>query len=221
MLKLSPTPEAATVSTCTVLRLYRRLEDVEIVTESRSIMRAFVRLCQAARPITRPSPLRSPPLQPVETRAAFALRPFPIYSRPFRRFQTTTTPDPASKTSASVSIAPERKPWRAAPHRRPDEPVYELYFTCKTCKERSGHSISKQGYHHGTTLVQCPGCNNRHLISDHLKIFSDKGVTLEDILREKGETVKLGSLDRQGDVEFWDETAADKAEGAKRMNFGT
>ena len=129
------------------------------------------------------------------------------------RYCRAYSAEASSDKTASVRIAPERKPWRAAPHRRADEPVYELYFTCNTCKHRSGHSVSKQGYHHGTVLVQCPGCKNRHLISDHLKVFYDKGVTLQDIMKEKGESIKLGSLDQQGDVEFWDQESADAAEG--------
>ena len=49
-------------------------------------------------------------------------------------------------------------------------PAYELNFTCKRCNTPSKHKISKQGYHHGTVLVNCPGCKNKHLISDHLKV---------------------------------------------------
>jgi protein import protein ZIM17 len=49
-------------------------------------------------------------------------------------------------------------------------PAYEMTFTCKQCDTRSSHKISKQGYHHGTVLINCPGCKNRHLISDHLKV---------------------------------------------------
>lgn len=70
-----------------------------------------------------------------------------------------------------------------------------MTFTCKKCSTRSTHKISKQGYHHGTVLIQCPGCKNRHLIADHLKIFSDERVTLEDILAKKGETLKKAHLE--------------------------
>lgn len=131
------------------------------------------------------------------------------------RTTTTTSTTQPQTLSQKSPLEPERKPWRAAPHRRPDEPVYELYFTCKTCQTRSGHSISKQGYHHGTVLVQCPGCSNRHLISDHLKIFSDRRVTVEDLMQEKGEAVKLGGVDQKGDVEFWTEDAVDATESAE------
>lgn len=37
------------------------------------------------------------------------------------------------------------------------------------------------------------------------QIFSDKSVTIEDLLREKGGLVKKGSLGADGDVEFWDD----------------
>ena len=42
-------------------------------------------------------------------------------------------------------------------------------------------------------------------ISDKLQIFSDKSVTVEDLMREKGQLVKRGSLSAEGDVEFWDD----------------
>ncbi|GME40790.1 Signal recognition particle [Neofusicoccum parvum] len=80
-----------------------------------------------------------------------------------------------------------------------------MTFTCKVCTTRSSHKVSKQGYHHGTVLISCPGCKNRHLISDHLKIFSDKSTTLEDIMREKGQLVKRGALSEDGDLELWDD----------------
>jgi protein import protein ZIM17 len=53
--------------------------------------------------------------------------------------------------------------------------------------------------------VQCPGCKNRHLIADHLKVFGDKSVTLEQILAEKGDLLKKGGLGVEGDMELWDE----------------
>jgi protein import protein ZIM17 len=53
---------------------------------------------------------------------------------------------------------------------RPEVPSYEMTFTCKACSTRSSHRMSKQGYHHGTILITCPGCKNRHLIADHLKV---------------------------------------------------
>jgi mitochondrial protein import protein ZIM17 len=101
-------------------------------------------------------------------------------------------------------------------------PAYQLTFTCTPCRTRSTHRVTKQGYHHGTTLITCPGCKARHLISDHLKIFSDDPITLEDILKKKlsngkplADLLKKGKLGmRQGaiianegdeDIEFWED----------------
>lgn len=76
-----------------------------------------------------------------------------------------------------------------------EKPRYQLSFTCKVCKTPSTHNVSKQAYHKGTVLVQCPGCENRHLIADHLKIFSDKRITIEDILASKGTSITKKTID--------------------------
>ncbi|AOW06625.1 YALI0F03949p [Yarrowia lipolytica CLIB122] len=70
-------------------------------------------------------------------------------------------------------------------------PMYQISFTCKRCDTPSSHKMSHQAYHGGTVLVQCPGCKNRHLIADHLKIFSDEPVTIEDIMAKNGEKVTI------------------------------
>lgn len=76
-----------------------------------------------------------------------------------------------------------------------DKPMLMLAFTCKQCDTRSSHVVSKQAYQDGTVLVQCPGCKSRHLIADHLKIFSDNRITLEDIMKAQGETVSTDTSD--------------------------
>ncbi|GMF53685.1 hypothetical protein B5S33_g1883 [[Candida] boidinii] len=69
-----------------------------------------------------------------------------------------------------------------------DKPMLMIALTCKKCETRSTHAFSKQAYERGTVLITCPGCKNRHLIADHLKIFSDSRVTIQDILAAKGES---------------------------------
>ncbi|KAH7027312.1 DNL zinc finger-domain-containing protein [Microdochium trichocladiopsis] len=91
------------------------------------------------------------------------------------------------------------------------EPHYQLTFTCVPCSERSTHVVSKQGYHRGSVLITCPSCRNRHVISDHLNIFGDRKMTVEDLMREKGQLVKRGTLGEDGDVEFWQDDTADAA----------
>lgn len=115
----------------------------------------------------------------------------------------------------------------------PDPPSYKLTFTCKPCQHRSSHKVTKQGYHHGTVLIQCPGCKQRHVISDHLKIFMDEASTLEDILQRTAGTdkdvsklLKKGRLgQREGqlvgnegeeDIEFWDDGTTTKHESPSK-----
>ncbi|GAM85727.1 hypothetical protein ANO11243_037350 [Dothideomycetidae sp. 11243] len=143
--------------------------------------------------------------QPRSLSTAFATRNTPqqlFYPRPsqllLRRHESSASSPPRPLTDRSDTPG-ETKSEREEP------PSYQMTFTCRKCLHRSSHKISKQGYHHGTTLITCPGCKNRHLISDHLKIFSDKSITLEDILREKGQLLKKGTLSAEGNVEFWDE----------------
>ncbi|KAL4997955.1 DNL zinc finger-domain-containing protein [Aspergillus recurvatus] len=94
--------------------------------------------------------------------------------------------------------------------RREQEPAYQLSFTCKPCGERSSHRVSKHGYHRGTVLIQCPSCKNRHVISDNLGIFFEKGKTLDDLLQERGQAITRGAL--QGDMEFWEDGTVTKRE---------
>ncbi|KAJ9164554.1 hypothetical protein NKR19_g1193, partial [Coniochaeta hoffmannii] len=113
-----------------------------------------------------------------------------------------------SSPPSSSSSPPPQQP--SDDNTRSPPPQYELTFTCIPCGTRSKHKVSKQGYHHGTVLIACPGCKNRHVIADHLKIFSDKRITVEDLMREKGRLVKRGTLD--GDVEFWDDGSTTQRE---------
>lgn len=70
-----------------------------------------------------------------------------------------------------------------------------IAFTCKKCDTRSSHTMSKQAYTKGTVLITCPGCKNRHLIADHLKIFNDNHITIEDIMKAQGQSVSLTTDD--------------------------
>lgn len=76
-----------------------------------------------------------------------------------------------------------------------DDPQLMIAFTCKKCDTRSSHTFSKQSYQKGSVLIQCPGCKNRHLIADNLKIFKDNKFSLEEVLKAKGESVATGTED--------------------------
>lgn len=81
-----------------------------------------------------------------------------------------------------------------------------------TCGHRSSHEFSRNSYENGVVIVQCPQCNNRHLIADHLHWFSqtpspahptgqplgsEQPRTIEQLMREKGEKVRWGTVGEQ------------------------
>jgi protein import protein ZIM17 len=66
----------------------------------------------------------------------------------------------------------------AIAERKAQQPCYDMTFTCKKCLERSSHRITKQAYHFGTVLVNCPGCKGRHLIADHMKVRLERACSM-------------------------------------------
>ena len=121
------------------------------------------------------------------------------HHHPFFHTQHRCNSTSASTLPTSVPLSTTTQP----PTGTEGAPAYELTFTCKPCHHRSTHRVSQQGYKHGTVLIACPSCKNRHVFADHLKIFADKSFTIEDLMREKGELVKRGTL--EGDLELWDD----------------
>ncbi|KAJ3890872.1 DNL zinc finger-domain-containing protein [Lentinula edodes] len=86
-------------------------------------------------------------------------------------------------------------------------PRMSITFTCTVpdCGTRSTHEFAKSSYERGIVLVECPGCNNRHLIADHLGWFKEsteegKLRTVEDLVRARGEKVRRGHVDMSGGV---------------------
>lgn len=102
--------------------------------------------------------------------------PFHPASKPY----SSSAPRPLTdRTSASTSSQtpsahkPSSHKPAHAPSTRSAQPEYEMTFTCTPCKTRSSHRVSKHGYHHGSVLITCPECRNRHVISDHLSVCAD------------------------------------------------
>ena len=75
--------------------------------------------------------------------------------------------------------------------RRRMQPSYRLTFTCKPCERRSTHQVSKHSYYHGTVLITCPGCQSRHVISDHLQVRCLELLAQHSKLLSFGEMLKL------------------------------
>lgn len=162
------------------------------------------------------SPLRAATIRP----ASLQQQPLVLAALQTTQYRCAHTipqpPAPKPSTSPKPSASAESLGLQTPrPSRVESQPHYRLSFTCGPCHTPSTHNISKQGYHHGSVLVTCPSCRNRHVISDHLNIFGDRKVTIEDIMREKGQLVKKGTLGEDGDIEFWvDEPAEPSASGS-------
>ena len=70
-----------------------------------------------------------------------------------------------------------------------------MVFTCTRCNTRAAKGFSKKAYNEGVVIVQCPGCEGRHLIADNLGWFGEKGKTVEDFAKEKGHKIVTGACD--------------------------
>ncbi|VEU20258.1 DEKNAAC101197 [Brettanomyces naardenensis] len=107
----------------------------------------------------------------------------------------TPTSGPFSRAFTSTHFTNEQAKTQKDDRIKIDKPSLMLAFTCKKCGTRSSHIISKQAYQTGSVLVQCPGCKNRHLIADHLDIFHDGKINIEDIMKAQGQDVSLDTSD--------------------------
>lgn len=175
-------------SSSTLLQLVRQLRPAHFIKASAPLSRQRLFSHRAASAIT---PIRwaIPPRRRISPTLNNSLNRLFHSSNPYLSSSAPSVPT----TDPSTSPSPPT-----------DQPQYQLTFTCKPCSNRSTHAISKHGYHKGSVLVACPCCKNRHVVSDHLKIFSDRRITLEDIMREKGELVKRGRVGMNGeDMEFY------------------
>lgn len=149
------------------------------------------------------------PQQPSFARPALLVRAAHTIPRPPLRSERAPTEPSTQETNTAAAAEPPAWQPEEAPASEGERPeaknpaYYQLSFTCVPCSHRSHHNVSKQGYHTGSILITCPSCRNRHVISDHLNIFGDRKLTVEDLMREKGRLVKRGSLGEDGDIEFW------------------
>jgi hypothetical protein len=60
-----------------------------------------------------------------------------------------------------------------------------MVFTCAKCETRGSRAFSREAYETGVVIVECPSCDSRHLVADHLGWFGEKG-TVEDFAAARG-----------------------------------
>jgi protein import protein ZIM17 len=87
-----------------------------------------------------------------------------------------------------------------------------IVYTCTVCNTRSAKQFTEQAYRHGVVIVQCPGCNNRHLIADNLGFFEDEldGWNIEKTMSKLGDNVNVVNDDNVLELSI-DDVYGDKA----------
>ncbi|ADV22583.1 hypothetical protein I305_04483 [Cryptococcus gattii E566] len=139
-----------------------------------------------------------------------------VVSQNFAAFRQPLHLHPASQTVRRWNSSVPENPQLEAPESGSTpqqvgqiEPRLQMTFTCTAgdCGHRSTHEFSKRSYEKGIVLVQCPSCKSRHLIADHLGWFKEsleggKLKTVEDLLAAKGEKIKKGRVNFEGDIEI-------------------
>ncbi|GKT40425.1 uncharacterized protein ColSpa_00606 [Colletotrichum spaethianum] len=176
---------------------------------SRSAFTKLTPMLRQARPGASPLNRSSPILQALQNQ-----RPQQLPFQPTIATRSAHTIPKSKAAREAEAKSPAQMRLEASPH-------YQLDFTCVPCDTRSRHKVSKQGYHHGSVLITCPSCRNRHVISDHLGIFGDRKVTVEDLMREKGRLVKRGTLGEDGDIEFYPDEGTAEAEATDAKKDGS
>ncbi|KAI7846266.1 hypothetical protein COHA_000246 [Chlorella ohadii] len=103
----------------------------------------------------------------------------------------------SSQAGAEAAAAPRQRP--PPGHTDFEQRQLLMVFTCSKCNTRAAKAFSKKAYESGVVIVECPGCQSRHLIADHLGWFGQKG-TVEQFAAERGQMVLRKATD--GTVEL-------------------
>mmetsp|Transcript_23027 Transcript_23027/g.29909 ORF Transcript_23027/g.29909 Transcript_23027/m.29909 type:complete len:215 (-) Transcript_23027:237-881(-) len=116
-------------------------------------------------------------------------------------FGKSTKPKKSLKTRQNIP-QPEQTQQNATPAagnpglQIPGADKLTLVYTCKVCEERNLHKISKIAYNTGIVIVNCKGCQNKHLIADNNGLLDVPDFkNIKQYLESRGETVKTPIID--------------------------
>lgn len=149
----------------TLSTIFRQLRPLRLL---RPALRQPHPVTSPPHPFSQLAPLHNPSFAFPPSPPSTPERGVPQPSSAARCLQSRRVSDSAPALPQAVAQLPDDHSNTQKPPEKP--PAYEITFTCKPCKHRSTHTISKQGYHKGSVLITCPECSNRHVISDHLKV---------------------------------------------------
>ncbi|CAJ1958462.1 unnamed protein product [Cylindrotheca closterium] len=93
-----------------------------------------------------------------------------------------------------------------------------IIYTCNVCGTRSAKQFTENAYNNGVVIVQCPGCNNRHLIADNLGYFSDDdaGWNIEKAMERIGGNVRVVNNDNVLELSVEDVYGDEAIDNAKK-----
>ncbi|KAM7350554.1 uncharacterized protein ACRADG_009113 [Cochliomyia hominivorax] len=77
----------------------------------------------------------------------------------------------------------------------------DIVYRCKLCNTRNVKKVSEAAYTSGVVILQCDGCAVNHLIIDNLGWFANtKGKTLDEVLAENSDSVKVIKVNEHGEL---------------------
>ena len=89
-----------------------------------------------------------------------------------------------------------------------------MAYTCGKCDRKQARTFSKDSYTKGVVLLRCEGCDSLHLVADNLGWFRDGKTNIEDLMREKGESVSTNLTDQALEIVRREDVAS---EGPSRL----
>lgn len=120
-----------------------------------------------------------------------------------RRYQSNTTDKEAEDTTDSsdnkseLAVTGEGTKDLGIPGAQKGGKKLAIIYTCAVCDTRSARQFTENAYNNGVVIVQCPGCDNRHLIADNLGFFSaeEDGWNIEKGMKKMGGNVQAVNND--------------------------